>query len=323
MTTTIYQIYAKIFKKILTLSTTAVVNLINGLFGTNYPPESTVDYNWTEFEDKELKRILADTILTINKCHSYHMEAQMTEDEDIIFRVFEYSYSHADRTRKNDSSGCLLSFPEPKIIYLYSADKAPDEYQLTLDFGSQGTFLYKVSTFKFLETSIEELNQKKMIILIPFQLLKLRKLLEKERSDENLEKLKNLIQNDIIGSIENNLSLGNITMEDAQRLRRLTHKLYQHIYSHYKEMEVLNEMTDESLMLDIDIILKKYEGEIDAKKQALAAQDTLIAEKDAEIAEKDATIADKDATIADKDATIADKDAEIARLKAQLEQLQK
>ena len=127
-----------------------------------------------------------------------------------------------------------------------------------------------------------------MIILIPFQLLKLRKLLEKERSDENLEKLKFLIQNDIIGSIENNLSLGNITMEDAQRLRRLTHKLYQHIYSHYKEMEVLNEMTDESLMLDIDIILKKYEGEIEAKKQA-----------------------------------IAEKDAEIARLKAQLEELQK
>lgn len=155
-----------------------------------------------------------------------------------------------------------------------------------------------------------------MIILIPFQLLKLRKLLEKERSDENLEKLKYLIQNDIIGSIENNLSLGNITMEDAQRLRRLTHKLYQHIYSHYKEMEVLNEMTDESLMLDIDIILKKYEGEIEAKKQA-------IAEKDAEIADKDAEIADKDAEIADKDAEIADKDAEIARLKAQLEELQK
>ncbi|MDO4465093.1 MAG: hypothetical protein Q4C57_11160, partial [Bacillota bacterium] len=62
MSTTIYQIYDKIFKKILTLSATAVVNLINGLFGTNYPPESTVDYNWTEFEDKELKRILADTI---------------------------------------------------------------------------------------------------------------------------------------------------------------------------------------------------------------------------------------------------------------------
>ena len=51
MTTTIYQIYDKIFKKILTLSATAVVNLINGLFGTNYLPGSTVDYNWTEADD--------------------------------------------------------------------------------------------------------------------------------------------------------------------------------------------------------------------------------------------------------------------------------
>lgn len=45
MTTTIYQIYDKIFKKILTLSSTAVINLINGLFQTNYPTDSTIKYN--------------------------------------------------------------------------------------------------------------------------------------------------------------------------------------------------------------------------------------------------------------------------------------
>lgn len=36
MENTIYQIYDKIFKKILTLSPTAVVNLINGLFDSVY-----------------------------------------------------------------------------------------------------------------------------------------------------------------------------------------------------------------------------------------------------------------------------------------------
>lgn len=105
MSKTIYQIYDKIFKKILTLSSTAVVNLINGLFGTNYPTDSIIHYNWAEFESTELKRILADTILTINNQYSYHMEAQITEDDDIIFRVFEYGYSHADRNRKNNSNG--------------------------------------------------------------------------------------------------------------------------------------------------------------------------------------------------------------------------
>ena len=109
-----------------------------------------------------------------------------------------------------------------------------------------------------------------MVILIPFQLLKLRKLLEKDRSEENLDALKNLIQNDIIGSINTNLELGNITVTDAQKLRRLTHKLYDHIYSHYKEMEELNDMTDESLILDIDIIEKKHDEELLEKDNIIA-----------------------------------------------------
>lgn len=283
---TVYQIYDKIFKKILTLSSTAVINLINGLFDTNYPPDSIINYNWTEFENEELRKILADTILTINNTYSYHLEAQMTEDEDIVFRIFEYGYNHAERHRKQKNSdltewNCELIFPEPKVIYLYSSTKAPDEYIMKLNFGTQGSFLYTVSTFKFLETSLQELNQKKMIILIPFQLLKLRKLLEKDRSEANLQALKSLIQNDIIGSIESNLELGNITIDDARKLKRLTHRLYQHIYSHYEEMEVINDMTDESLMLDIDIIEKEHEEKL-AK---------VIAEKDAEIATLKAQLA--------------------------------
>ena len=114
-----------------------------------------------------------------------------------------------------------------------------------------------------------------MIILIPFQLLKLLDLLAKKRSPSNLEALKNLIQNDIIGSIKSNLKLGNITMDDARRLRRLTHRLYEHIYSHYEEMEELNEMTDESLMLDIDLIEKEHEQEL---AKVIAERDNILAE---------------------------------------------
>jgi hypothetical protein len=97
--------------------------------------------------------------------------------------------------------------------------------------------------------------------------------------------LKNLIQNDIIGSINENLRVGNITEDDARRLRRLTHKLYTHIYSHYDELEELNDMTDESLMLDIDIIEKQHEEEIARITAEITAEkDSALAEKDKEIA---------------------------------------
>ena len=91
----IHQIYDKAFKRILTLSEKTVINLINGLFDTDYPTDSKITYNWTEHEDKELKRTLADSILTINGRDSYHIEAQMTEDEEIVFRFIEYGFGHA------------------------------------------------------------------------------------------------------------------------------------------------------------------------------------------------------------------------------------
>lgn len=260
MSQSIHPIYDRIFKKIFTLSSTAVINMINGLFETDYPTDSTVTYNWTENVNEGLHMCLADTILTIAGKYSYHLEAQISHDENIVLRVFEYGFGHAQKQKSvalqtNDPlSPQTLYFPEPKVILLYDRPGTPDEYILNLDFGSQGTFPYKVSTFKYLETTPEELTKKKLIILIPFELLKLRSAIQKERSKENLSALQHLIFHDIIGAINMNLDAGNITIDDARRLRRLTQKLYDHIYAHYDEMEDLNMMTDESLLLDIDII---------------------------------------------------------------------
>lgn len=62
-------------------------------------------------------------------------------------------------------------------------------------------------------------------------------------------------------------------------------------------MEELNEMTDESLLLDIDIIEKQHEKEIEK------------------------IIAEKDSLISEKESALLEKDAEIALLKKQLEEL--
>lgn len=76
---------------------------------------------------------------------------------------------------------------------------------------------------------------------------------------ENLNALKKLIQNDIMGSINENFRVGNITLEDAAKLKHYTQKLYDHLYSHYDEMEDFEDMTDESFMTEIDIICKERE----------------------------------------------------------------
>ena len=261
----------------------SIRHLINGLFNTDYPENSTVDYQWTEFENNKLKKTLADTIVIVNKKYSYHMEAQMKEDEEIVFRVFDYSYAHAERNRMIKQDTYILPFPEPVIIYLNEASHTPDEVSLRLDFGKQGSFTYHVKTFKYQEISLEELNRKKLIILIPFQLLKVRKLMRKERSEKNLNLLKKIIFDDIIGSIGINVKAGNITEYDADRLRRMTKALYDYLYSHYEETEELSMLTDESIIFEIDLIEQRHEKELAEANAKLEEANAKMEESNAKI----------------------------------------
>ena len=195
-----------------------------------------------------------------------------------------------------------------------------------------------------------------MVILIPFHLLKLRKMMRANHTPDTMCKLKNLIQTDILGSIETNLQLGNITQSDAHQLFGLTRKLYVYLYDAYTESEeVLDMFFDQSLELETDELatqmrmleeeMKKYkniEKELAEKaaalekmnsalaeknsalaesESALAEKDSALAEKDSALAERDSALAESESAIAESKSALAEKDAEIARLKAELANL--
>ena len=265
----IYHIYDKAFKRILTLSEKTIINLINGLFDTNYPTDSKITYNWTEHEDKELKRTLADSILTINGKDSYHIEAQMTEDEEIVFRFIEYGFGHAYKNRTFISGGERMVFPRPCILYLDEGkkDKLPDEYTLIMQFENQGEFEYKVPLVKLQNMTVAELNEKKLIALLPFKLLKLRKKIENLRTEENLKELQSLVIDDIMNAIDTNVEAGNISSTEAFDLKALTTLLYMKIYSRYKELEDFTmRLYDQSLELPSD----KYEKTVEELEEEVA-----------------------------------------------------
>ena len=230
------------------------------------PDTATVSYHWTESvkDDGSMSTTLADTILVINDSDAYHIEAQMIKDETIVFRVFSYGASYADKTRINRKTN------------------------------------YEVPVVKLANCSTEDINNKKMVILIPFFLLKLRGMLKnkKSRTPENIETLKSLIKTDIMGSIDKNVELGNITPEDGAQLYRLTQVLYTRLYSAYEETEEVTDMVEQSIITFVDVFQEEK-----AKLQK-------------EIAEKDAILADNCQKLAEKDSEIASLKAELAALKA-------
>ena len=122
----------------------------------------------------------------------------------------------------------------------------------------------------------------------------------KKRTPENLKALKDLIQNDIIGAVDDNIAAGNLTMRDGQTLKRLTWRLYEHIYRRYEEMEHegVNEIVDDELILDIDILMaeadrRQEEAVAAAVAEAARRQEEAVAEvtrrQEEAVAEAEAT----------------------------------
>jgi len=264
----INQIYDKILKRILTLSSRAVLNLINALFQTNFPLDSKIVYNWTESIDDKLGKTISDTILSIHTgeaCHRFHIESEIdctsTNDMSIVLRVFDYGYRDALKHREVGKDKITLKFPQPKIILLEHNSKSPDEIILELDFGARGKIDFSVPTVKFLDYSIDDLNDQHMVILLPLYLLKLRQQIEKAIKQDTVRQsaqvLKNLINDGILKTIEDNQKAGYIDGYDAHVLVGLVEQLYNHLYGGIKEFE--EEGVDSAMG---DILLVRYEKEI-------------------------------------------------------------
>ena len=112
-----------------------------------------------------------------------------------------------------------------------------------------------------------------------------------------------------MGSIDKNIELGNITLEDGAQLYKLTQVLYTKLYSYYEETEEVTDMVDQSIVTFVD--------EFQEQKAKLEHE---IAERDKELAYRDKELADRDKKLA---AQKEESDAIIARLQAEIAELKK
>ena len=110
--------------------------------------------------------------------------------------------------------------------------------------------------------------------------------------------------------IETNRQIGNITTEDAYKLKLYVDMLWRYLLKHHKELEAFGDMTDESFMTEADIICER-----------LHKAEDLLKEKDSELQEREAAW---QSTLEEKQmlqSTLQEKDAELERLRAELESL--
>ena len=88
-------------------------------------------------------------------------------------------------------------------------------------------------------------------------------------------------------SIEANMTVGNITHDDANQLLELTGQLYQHVYAHYEELGGLDDMKP-LLNGALELPMDKYRIRIDELEEEIegAKKETEEVKKENEAAKK-------------------------------------
>ena len=120
--------------------------------------------------------------------------------------------------------------------------------------------------------------------------------------------MQKLIQNDMLGSVEANLKVGNITEDDANQLLTLTNQLYEYLYEEAFEKvgcQDMKPLLEGALELPID----KYLIEIDELK---ADKEKLEAKLEDEAAKAKA----------EKEAAEIKSDAQIEKLRQRIRELE-
>jgi hypothetical protein len=176
------------FKRLMHLSNTAVINFINGLFGTNHPLTSKVEYFSTEAVNDKLQKTNKDMVIGIETSR-YITEIQRKDDKTMPLRIFIYSYNAALNTRTADTQGVItLDFPKAAVIYLENTGKTSETLLLRFPDNTEHTFT--VPVLNLLEYSIPDIEKQNLQLLLPFCVLKLYDKVKQAKSSDERSRYK-------------------------------------------------------------------------------------------------------------------------------------
>ena len=277
----------QILKLLFKVSTKTLVNAINGLFNENFEPDDitvTVSKTATELIKDTLDVIRADMFLKVtqedNKRH-FHAEYQLSPDNNMGIRVFEYGIIKALETSREDNSDDII-LPKAVVIHFEGSGNIPDQYKKGVVFPNGTRNEYTVDVIKYWTLDDKELIDKKLYNLLPLQLFTLRAELDKITADGSepskqtaTTKAKTEIDK-IVGLVEQLYQDNEINADDHDKIITGLAELVKHLDERYKLNQKLSGVNDVIKVLNI---ARKAESKI-RNDQAIEMAEKMLLNKE-------------------------------------------
>ena len=190
-------LYDGVFRTILNDCRKLVIPVINEIFGENYTGDEKIEFfpneHFLDQQDEPDKERITDTNFRIagSKVKKYHLECESSlPDGKITIRLFEYDAQIALDEGEVTEETLTVTFPNTAVLYLRAYKKTPDKMKYVI-VTPGGTVQYDVPIMKVQTYSLNDIFEKRLLMLIPFYIFSHEKYFDEYNNNEQkLEELK-------------------------------------------------------------------------------------------------------------------------------------
>ena len=213
-------IYDGAFRTILNDCRKLIIPVINEIFGETYTGEEEIQFfpneHFIDQQDEPDKERITDTNFRIagSTVKKYHLECESSlPDGKITIRLFEYDAQIALDEGEVTEETLTVTFPNTAVLYLRAYKKTPDKMKYVI-VTPGGTVQYDVPIMKVQTYSLDNIFEKRLLMLIPFYIFSHEKSFPEYNSNEQkleelkaeyqeiLERLDELEQQGVIGAFD-------------------------------------------------------------------------------------------------------------------------
>lgn len=165
--------YDDVFRTLLNDCSSLIIPVINEVFGEHYSGQEKIVFSPNEHflnrqDGNETERI-TDTNFRIEgkETKKYHLECQSSTDNSMLIRFFEYDTQIALDEGEIKGNVLTVTLPHSAVLFLRHHPSTPDTLKIRI-VTPGGTVEYDIPVMKSQQYTLEEIFQKRLLLLIPF-----------------------------------------------------------------------------------------------------------------------------------------------------------
>ncbi len=230
--------YDDVFRTLLNDCRSLIIPLINEAFGEHYTGEETVlpapEIHFMNQSDGEEEKRITDSSFTIRGAveKDYLLECQSTADNSMLVRIFEYATQIGLDRSVAEGDRLTVTIPHSAILFLRSNRNTPDGMEIELRTPG-GNVIFTVPVIKLAFYTVEEIFEKKLLLLLPFYIFVYEKRFQEyEKNPAMLETLVAEYEG-IAKRLEKLQETGELTTYTRKILQEMTGKVVEHLAVKY------------------------------------------------------------------------------------------